>query len=78
MKDNINSPNHYKHNRLGIECITAIEASMSKEQFKGYLKGNIEKYVWRFEYKNGIEDLLKAQYYLNKLIEQVKNDTKNS
>lgn len=65
--DNVEKPAHY--NQSGIECIQAIEASMSKDQFCGYLKGNIQKYIWRYEYKNKIEDLKKAQWYLNKLIE---------
>lgn len=66
-QDNVNSPSHY--NQFGIECIIAIQASMSLEQFKGYLKGNVEKYIWRYSYKNGLEDLKKAQWYLTKLIE---------
>lgn len=65
--DNVKKPAHY--NQSGIECIQAIEASMSKDQFCGYLKGNVQKYVWRYEIKNKIEDLKKAQWYLNKLIE---------
>ena len=71
-KDMVNHPPHYNHNRLGIECIKAIEASMTEDAFMGYLKGNIMKYLWRYEYKNQEEDLLKAQWYLNKLID-VKN-----
>jgi len=65
--DNVEKPAHY--NQSGIECIQAIEASMRKDQFCGYLKGNIQKYIWRYEDKNKIEDLKKAQWYLNKLIE---------
>jgi len=65
--DSVEKPAHY--NQSGIECIQAIEASMSKDQFCGYLKGNIQKYIWRYEDKNKIEDLKKAQWYLNKLIE---------
>jgi hypothetical protein len=64
--DIVNNPAHY--NQGGVECIEAIEASMTKEQFCGYLKGNILKYMWRFEDKNKVEDLKKAQWYLNKLI----------
>lgn len=67
MSDVVNSPEHY--NQSGIECIQAIRASMSKEQFVGYLKGNVEKYIWRFEYKGKpVEDLKKAQWYLKELI----------
>lgn len=67
-KDNIN-PNHYKQGQ--VECIDAIESSMSKDQFKGYLKGNIIKYMWRYENKGKVEDLKKSQWYLDKLIESV-------
>jgi hypothetical protein len=64
--DTVNKPKHY--NQSGIECIAAIEAALGREQFKGYLKGNLIKYIWRTEHKNGLEDLQKAQWYLNKLI----------
>ena len=63
--DMVNSPPHY--NAGGIECIDAIEASMSKEAFRGYLKGNMLKYIWRYENKGGKEDLDKANWYLTKL-----------
>ena len=65
--DEVNQPAHY--NTGNIECITAIEASMSQEEFCGYLKGNCLKYLWRYRYKGKpLEDLKKAQWYLNKLI----------
>ena len=54
----------------GVEAIQAIEASMSTEAFQGYLKGNCMKYIWRMSYKGKAkEDTLKAQWYLNRLIE---------
>tara|TARA_A100001515_G_scaffold141526_1_gene138649 strand:+ start:9165 stop:9386 length:222 start_codon:yes stop_codon:yes gene_type:complete len=65
MIDNVNSPKHY--NQAGIECIDAIEAATG-DGFEHYLQGNIIKYVWRYRYKNGTEDLQKAQWYLSKLI----------
>ena len=65
-QDMINSPSHY--NESGIECIDALQAMLGKD-FDAYLQGNIAKYLWRYRYKNGIEDLKKAQWYLNKLIE---------
>lgn len=65
MVDMVNSPPHY--NDGGIECIEAIEASMSEEAFRGYLKGNMLKYLWRYEHKGGKEDLDKANWYLTKL-----------
>ena len=69
--DMVNSPPHY--NKTGIECIDAIIA-MTDEGFEYYLQGNIMKYLWRYRYKNGIEDLKKAEWYLNKLIDVVDND----
>jgi len=64
--DLVNSPPHY--NQAGIECVDAIAAA-TDDGFEYYLQGNIIKYLWRYRYKNGIEDLEKAQWYLNKLIE---------
>lgn len=67
-KDSIN-PLHYKQH--GMETIDVIKNSMSEEAFKGYLVGNILKYVSRYKYKNGIEDLKKAKWYLSKLLQEV-------
>ena len=72
QKDMVNHPEHY--NQYEIECIDAIKAATG-DGFEPYLQGNILKYLWRYNYKNGIEDLKKAQWYLSKLIE-VKNDNK--
>ena len=64
--DMVNNPRHY--NESGIECIDALQAMLG-DGFEAYLQGNIAKYLWRYKYKNGAEDLKKAQWYLNKLIE---------
>jgi hypothetical protein len=65
-EDLVNRPAHY--NSGNIECITAIEESMSSHAFKGYLKGNCLKYLWRYDYKGKqVEDLKKAAWYLNRL-----------
>ena len=65
--DPVASPSHY--NTGNIECIAAIKESMSEREFKGYLKGNSMKYLWRYDYKGKAkEDLKKAQWYLDKLI----------
>ena len=65
-EDLVNNPDHY--NTGNIECIDAIEESMSSVAFKGYLKGNCMKYLWRYDYKGKqVEDLQKAGWYLNKL-----------
>jgi hypothetical protein len=66
-EDVVNSPPHYKTG--GIEAIEGIEASMGPEAYAGYLKGNIMKYMWRYERKGKpIEDLKKARWYLDRLI----------
>ena len=64
--DPVDKPVHY--NTGGIEAIDAIMAA-TNDLSEGYLQGNILKYVWRYRYKNKIEDLKKARWYLNKLIE---------
>tara|TARA_R110001592_G_scaffold18362_3_gene76338 strand:- start:4955 stop:5200 length:246 start_codon:yes stop_codon:yes gene_type:complete len=70
--DDVNYPQHY--NEGGIEAIDAIKASMSSLEFKGYLKGNALKYMWRYTYKDKpVEDLRKAKWYLEKLIESNEN-----
>ena len=66
MSDLVNHPDHYTSGP--IECIDAISASMTEYQFAGYLKGNIIKYLWRYEDKGGLEDLQKAAWYLKKLL----------
>ena len=68
--DPVNSPSHYASG--DIECIDAIKASMTREAFMGYLKGNIQKYMWRYEKKvNPIEDVKKARWYMNKLVDEL-------
>tara|TARA_R100000541_G_scaffold51841_1_gene59414 strand:+ start:3060 stop:3278 length:219 start_codon:yes stop_codon:yes gene_type:complete len=58
--DNIN-PEHYTQ---GIECIDYITSKNMS-----FLEGNVVKYVTRYKMKNGLEDLKKAQWYLNRIIE---------
>lgn len=66
MNDNINHPSHYTQG--GIETVDYIKAKLTKEQFEGYCIGNVIKYVSRYRYKGGVEDLKKARWYLTKLI----------
>lgn len=69
-KDNVNRPSHYTSGK--IECIEAIEvATEGLEGIEAVCTGNVLKYIWRWKRKNGVEDLKKAQWYLNKLIETV-------
>ncbi len=65
----VTQPDHY--NKGAIEAIEAIKASMHPQEYKGYLKGNCLKYLWRYEYKNGVEDLRKARVYIDWLIKEV-------
>lgn len=67
--DLVNQPPHY--NQGGVECIEAIKASMSPEEFQGYLKGNAMKYLWRYRHKNGVQDLQKANWYNDRLIQEL-------
>jgi len=66
--DMVNSPPHY--NASGIECIDALRAALG-EGFEFYLQGNVMKYLWRYRYKNGTQDLEKAAWYLNVLTTEV-------
>lgn len=66
----VDSPPHY--NNTEIECIEAIAAATG-DGFEYYLQGNIMKYLWRYRYKNGSEDLKKASWYLDKLITEVED-----
>ena len=70
--DMVNHPPHY--NQYGIECIDAIKAC-TLDGFEAYLQGNILKYLWRYKYKNGSEDLKKAEWYLKKLISTVERSS---
>lgn len=67
--DTVQRPAQY--NQSDIECIDAIKASMTDEEFRGFLKGNVQKYVWRSEHKGGAEDYRKAQYYLDRLVKEL-------
>ena len=55
--DNVNRPKHYR--KGSVECIDAIK-SATGDGYQFYLQGNIIKYMWRFNHKNGLEDLQKA------------------
>lgn len=68
-------PDHYKSG--DIECIDAIKESMSNIAYKGYLKGNCMKYLWRYESKHPdkpLQDLQKAGWYLARLMETVRDE----
>jgi hypothetical protein len=67
--DPVERPSHYTTG--SIECIDAIKAATTQEEFEGFLRGNVLKYLWRCNLKsNKTEDLNKARWYLNRLIEE--------
>jgi hypothetical protein len=73
QEDLVNHPSHYADS--SIECIDAIEAQLTAEEFQGYLRGNCVKYLWRWRNKGGLQDLKKTKWYLDRLI--TVNETQN-
>lgn len=75
IKDNVNHPSHYTQG--AIECIDAIkEATKGLFGIEAVCTANIIKYVWRWKFKNGLEDLDKASWYLERLKQEVRNNKK--
>ena len=71
---NVYQPSHY--NSGEVECIDAIKSSMTHCEYRGYLKGNAMKYLWRYDKKGKAEaDLLKCHYYLSALIGEIGGNT---
>jgi hypothetical protein len=72
MEDPVNNPNHYRQS--STETIDIIKSAMTAEEFHGYLKGACMKYMSRYKYKgNAVQDLEKAEWYLKRLIKEVKD-----
>ena len=67
--DNVTNPSHYTNGN--IETIDYLKDTLSKEQYEGFCRGNVLKYISRYPHKNGVEDLNKAKTYLEWLIESV-------
>lgn len=65
MNNNVNHPIHYA-DTCSIECIDAMVIAFGRESVIEFCKINAFKYLWRFKNKNGLEDLNKAQWYINK------------
>jgi len=73
--DPVNHPQHYTSGE--IECIDAIRAALGPDQFAGFLRGNVLKYLWRCEHKGkAFEDLAKANWYLDKLQKTIATDNR--
>ena len=67
----VNSPQHYTQGNM--ETIDMIKESLTEEEFSGYLKGNILKYVCRYKHKGmPLKDLMQSQWYLDKLVKEQK------
>ena len=66
----VNSPPHYKYGKK--ETIDVIKDCMTNDEYHGYLKGNVLKYISRYKFKGEpLEDLKKAQWYLDRLVKEV-------
>ena len=74
MSDNINHPSHYETE--GIECIEAMEITQGREAVKSFCLCNAYKYLWRHKNKNGLEDLKKARWYMDRYITMQDEDDK--
>lgn len=76
MNDNVNHPGHYTQG--GIECIDALKAAtVGKTGIEAVCVANVIKYLWRYEEKNGLEDARKAQWYINRLIQELEGKKEN-
>lgn len=72
-KDNVNHPSHYTQGK--VECIDALEsATIGKSGIEAVCVANVIKYLWRYEEKNGAEDVKKAKFYLNRLLDTLENN----
>ena len=68
--DNVNHPKHYTNGK--VECIDALEsATTDLKGIEAVCTANVIKYMWRWKLKNGSEDLKKAKWYLDKLIDKI-------
>lgn len=72
IQDSVDHPSHY--NQGGVETIDYLESTLTDSELVGFMKGNVIKYVSRERYKNGVEDLKKAKWYLDRLIEYIEKN----
>lgn len=73
INDMVNHPSHYTQG--GIECIDAIKAAtVGKTGIEAVCVANVVKYLWRYEEKNGLEDVKKARWYLERLIKEMESN----
>lgn len=70
VQDMVNHPQHYTQG--GIECIDALKAAtVGKRGIEAVCVANVIKYLWRYEKKNGIEDIRKAKFYIERLLKEL-------
>ena len=70
VPDMVNHPQHYTQG--GIECIDALKAAtVGKRGIEAVCVANVIKYLWRYEEKNGIEDIRKAKWYIERLLKEL-------
>lgn len=79
MKEKGSAVDHPSHYNAGdVECIDALKALASREEYKGFLRLNAVKYLWRMGHKgDALEDLEKARWYLDRLISELEEEEKN-
>jgi len=68
MAEAVNHPKHYNSHPSGVECITVVE-------YMNFNVGNAIKYLWRTDHKNGLEDLQKARWYIEREIQRIETAT---
>ena len=68
-EERVNHPNHYTQG--DIECIDAMQAAFGKQAVICFCVCNAFKYIWRHNNKNGMEDIAKAKWYLDKYVQLV-------
>lgn len=67
--DKVNKPEHYNYSKY--ECIDVVkDVTSGLNGVSAFYVGNVIKYIWRFQHKNGLEDLKKAKWYLDHLINE--------
>ena len=70
--DNVNHPAHYNAGKIEVSALQ--EDQLSPEEYRGYIKGQVIKYITRERHKNGLEDLKKARWYLDRLIKKLEKE----
>ena len=77
MTEKVNHPPHYTNGK--VECIDALEAAtMGLHGIEAVCTANAIKYLWRWKHKNGLEDLSKAKWYINKLAKHLTDNDKHA